>query len=182
MIANSLRDWQGYSFPIDPHPSQPSHDFMCEHLLALSQEKWILCSKFAFAWASWAALAPRLLCVVPPTSSTCQPVIFSFRRHKFKCRVLATFGVWLYQSWQMRWDFKVAWVKNVAWDTVYKNHQIHITSFSHDNNNWEADEKKKKKVGVRHKRGDKFRPAVTAKWESHLKGSNTQLAFFCVCR
>lgn len=74
IIANSVRHFQGYPLPIDPYYFQPSGDFLCELLLDLSQEKWILYSNFAV-------------------------------------QVMATFGVWIYQSWQMTWDLKSAWEK-----------------------------------------------------------------------
>lgn len=179
MIAHSRRDWQRYSFSINP-----SGDFMCERLLALVQEKWIPWSKFALTWAFRVALTPRL-CSASNKLHQSICLLFSLRTLTVSVELWAHLG---FGSASLgKWDgiLHAAWEKNVAWDAVYKKSPLAIKSISHHFHmttigKMLAEEKKKKKgVGVRDsRRSDKYRTAVTAKWGSHLKGSEIKLVFF----
>lgn len=134
-------------FPSIPPPFQPLGVSTC-----LDSPRRNRSGKVSLPWLFESHSLPG--CVVSPTSSTNQYVMFSFRIQTLVCGVMDTFGVWLCQYWHTRWGFHMQPERKMLpeFTKTSPRHQIHIRLFSHDNN-WEDAGRRDSWVGVRDKRG-----------------------------
>lgn len=143
----------------DIQPPHPPHSISTFTLLSI---RMISCGSPYLLFPSEMNPAQHLFLFMSTLSSTSAQAVLSFQQAPLVyildllsiCKGMATNGVWLYWSWNSEMRFQGS-----------KREHITFTWQQQQVGGCGPVRRRGRKAGVRHKGGDKFRPAVTAKWE-----------------